>query len=368
MKKKLILVGGGHAHLHTLKNIRKITEAGHEVILISPSDFHYYSGMGPGMLGGIYEPEDIRFDIKKMTEAGGGSFIRDSVRTIDPTTKTLFLKSGRMVSYDAVSFNTGSIVPFDISGLMKGYAFPAKPVENLFLARNRILNLCAKMKISIAIAGGGPAAAEIAGNIHSLCKSKKLILPYIDIYCDTFMDGHPNDFSEAVKKTLIQKKIRINENRRVSEIKQGLICFSSGAKVKADLIFIATGVSPSPIFSNSSIRTGPDGGLIVNKFLQSLEFPEIFGAGDCIYFSDHKLDKAGVYAVRQAPVLFNNICAYLDGKELSSFGSAGDYLMILNAGENYGVLKKNNFIISGRLAFILKDLIDRRFMKKFKMR
>jgi len=48
MSKHLVFVGGGHAHLTSLKDLSSIRERGHRVTLISPSPYHYYSGMGSG--------------------------------------------------------------------------------------------------------------------------------------------------------------------------------------------------------------------------------------------------------------------------------------------------------------------------------
>ena len=56
---------------------------------------------------------------------------------------------------------------------------------------------------------------------------------------------------------------------------------------------------------------GPDGGLRVNEYLQSVDHPEVFGGGDCIYFEDRPMDKVGVYAVRENPVLYHNLKAAL---------------------------------------------------------
>ena len=50
MAKKLLLAGGGHAHMMTLANLHQFVEKGYEVTVVQPSPHHYYSGMGPGML------------------------------------------------------------------------------------------------------------------------------------------------------------------------------------------------------------------------------------------------------------------------------------------------------------------------------
>ena len=55
MGKKLLLAGGGHAHMTILAHMRDLVREGHEVTVVQPSDYHYYSGMGPGMLGPMPE-------------------------------------------------------------------------------------------------------------------------------------------------------------------------------------------------------------------------------------------------------------------------------------------------------------------------
>lgn len=365
MKKRLVLAGGGHAHLLTLQNIGSITSRGHEAVLVSPDEHHYYSGMGPGMLGGIYEPDQIRFNIKKMAEAGGGIFIRDHVKKIDPQERLLFLGSGKAIPYDAVSFNTGSMVQLETEGTGRSLVFPVKPVENLYFARKIILELSLKRKISVAIIGGGPAASEIAGNIHSLCVREGRYIPHIDIYCERFMPGCSPFFSGLVRKNLTSKGIRINEGFIITKIKEGRMMACDGRTRRPDVTFVATGVIPSKVFGESGIMTGPEGGMSVNRYLQAHDWPGIFGAGDCIHFTDHPLDKAGVYAVRQAQVLFRNICAFLEGKSPTPFEHGGEYMMILNMGLGLGILKKRGIVFSGKSAFILKDQIDRRFMSRF---
>jgi NADH dehydrogenase FAD-containing subunit len=104
--------------------------------------------------------------------------------------------------------------------------------------------------------------------------------------------------------------------------------------------------------------------LRVNPFLQSTSFPNIFGGGDCIYFEEEPLDKVGVYAVRQNPVLCENLLAYLRGRPFRKFSPGGSYLLIYNLGRQ-GVPSKWGLSFSGRFAFLAKDYILRRFMAKF---
>ncbi len=97
MGKHLVLVGGGHAHMVTLANLNNFIGKGHRVTVIGPSAYHYYSGMGPGMLGKIYAPEDIRFATQYGVEKQGGVFILGKVVRVDPEGKTVILESGDAV-------------------------------------------------------------------------------------------------------------------------------------------------------------------------------------------------------------------------------------------------------------------------------
>ena len=91
MAKHLLLVGGGHAHMVTLANLRVFIEKGHKVTVVGPSPYHYFSGMGPGMLGRTYAPDAIRFFTRYVVEKQGGTFILGKATRVDPKEKQLIL-------------------------------------------------------------------------------------------------------------------------------------------------------------------------------------------------------------------------------------------------------------------------------------
>jgi NADH dehydrogenase FAD-containing subunit len=166
-------------------------------------------------------------------------------------------------------------------------------------------------------------------------------------------------------RSLQLRGIQLHERHQISRIENGHITFKTGKVHRADITFLATGVQPSPIFQVSNLPVGPDGGLKVNRYLQSVRYPNIFGGGDCIHFQDQPLDKVGVYAVRQNPVLYHNLGACLSGETLKPFNPEGAYLLIFNMGSGTGVFYKQGVMLQGRVAFWIKDLIDRRFMRRF---
>ncbi len=366
MKKKLVIAGAGHAHMVTLANLEQFAQKGFDVSVIGPSEHHYYSGMGPGMLGKFYTPEEIRFATKQVVEKKGGRFILGKVARIDAEAQQVHLQSGESIAYDVLSCNLGSEVPTELieDGLEDIYL--VKPIERLLAAQNRILELGRQKTVAIGIIGGGPSAVEIAGNLWRLTRQPGMQPAAITIFTsDTLMPHHPDGVRSKAQDSLKRRGIEIIEGCRVDQIRTGQVTETSGKTHDLDIIFVAIGVQPNPVFRASGLPTGPDGGLLVNCYLQSETHANIFGGGDCIYFKDAPLDKVGVYAVRQNPVIYQNLMAALEGGKLQSFEPGGAYLLIFNMGDGTGIFHKWRLLFGGRPAFFIKDYIDRKFMKTF---
>jgi NADH dehydrogenase FAD-containing subunit len=367
IKKHLVLVGGGHAHMTTMLNANQFVERGHKVTLISASPYHYYSAMGPGMLSGIYRPEDIRFHVGKMVQDRRASFVEGLVEGVDPKTGTLFLGAGKKIRYDVVSFNIGSFVP--VNALTNGgkNIFTVKPIEDLLRGKQAVLGLLQRGEPQFIVIGGGPAGLEISGNIWRLVQNHASRARITLLAGTKFLPSIPEKARRIALKSLAARGITVVEGSLVSRLQRGYAFLEDSREYPFDLAFLALGVRPSSLFKESGLPTGDDGGLLVNDYLQSVTSPEIFGGGDCISFQRRRLDKVGVYAVRQNLVLYHNLVAALDGGELKPFDPGGAYLLIFNLGDGTGILFKKGWVLDGRLAFYLKDRIDRIFMRRFQV-
>ncbi|TNF50033.1 pyridine nucleotide-disulfide oxidoreductase [bacterium] len=366
----LVLIGGGHAHLTTISNIRNFTDRGHRVTVVGPAPYHYYSGMAPGVLSGFYRPQEIRFHTRKTVQDRGGHFIEDKVVRVDPYKRELTLISGGALSYDIASFNIGSQV---LNGSFSGNGrtvFQVKPIENLLHGKraveSRLSSLSPGEVLRLVVIGGGPAGVELAGALWKLAEGSEISI--VLVAGVELLNGHPHGVRTFAKESLESRGIQIMEGVRAQSLVDNSLLLDDGSNLSADLAFIASGVKPNPLFIDSPVPTGDDGGLLVNDHLQSVEFPEIFGGGDCITLSGEELARVGVYAVRQNPVLYNNLLAALEGSPLEPFNpGTPSFLLILNMSDNTAILRKGRWIWRGRMAFRLKDRIDRRFMKKYQV-
>jgi NADH dehydrogenase FAD-containing subunit len=323
--------------------------------------------MGPGLLGGTYRPQEVRFNVKKMVEDRGAAFIEDTVTRIDADQKVMLLKSGEEIAYDIVSCNTGSAVPANETNVGGDHIFSVKPIENLIKVRQMIKAGLGTPTPKLIVVGGGAAALELAGNLWRLVKQTGTEAAITVCGGRNFLVSMPTKAQHYARKSLAARRIEVIEGARVNRLQEGLAVLEDQSQVPFDLALLAWGIEPSRLFRESGLPTGSDGGLLVNAYLQCVAYSEIFGGGDCICFEQQPLDKVGVYAVRQNPVLYANLLAALEDRALQAFHPQDTYLLIYNLGNETGIFYRGNWVWQGRLIFWLKDYIDRKFMRKFQV-
>ena len=271
MGKHIVMVGGGHAHMTCMLNAGEFCEFGHRVTLVSSSPYHYYSGMGPGMLSGIYEPHEIRFNVKKMTEDRGAKYIEDKAIRIDPDKHILYLMSGETLHYDVVSFNTGSDVPTTSMTIKNHNIYTVKPIINLLKARDKIVEQLKTKALDIVVIGGGAAGVEIAGNVWRLVEDNGGNAKISLIAGTTLMGRFPDRVRKLAVSSFKKRDIDVIEGDRVERIEIDKVILTSGKEIRRDIVFPAMGVKPSSYFGIRDFRQEPtEGSWLTLNFTASL--------------------------------------------------------------------------------------------------
>ena len=104
----------------------------------------------------------------------------------------------------------------------------------------------------------------------------------------------------------------------------------------------------------------------VGADLRSVSDPSVFVAGDAAHLQGQERAKAGVYAVRAAPVLAANLASAVQGKALvgsaSQFKAQRAFLTLIGVGgvdDPDAIATKGPFALQGKLFWWLKNRIDR---------
>lgn len=288
------------------------------------------------------------------------------VTSVDGDNRTLFLEDGEKLPYDLASFNVGSHVPMNLIPGAEAEAFPVKPIENLERVREVILEKIKKGVPRILLIGGGPAGVELAGNIWRLIQSNgaqaRIILANS---ADRLLPAVNEKAGRLAEQSLLRRGIEVVSNFMAASMAQGIARSQSGQELSYDVAILTIGIVPPRLFIDSNLETSKDGALLVNDRLQAKSHPEIFGGGDCIQIEGNPLNRVGVYAVREAPILFRNLMASIKGTNHITFKPQKRYLLIFNLGDGTGIFVRGWFVWRGKLAFTIKNRIDTGFMSKF---
>lgn len=357
--KTIILVGGGHAHLHCLQQLHKEKPSGWNVVLISPSAFQYYSGMFSAFTEGIYGLDDIRVDLFQLAKSVNAEFIKDAIIKIDPDTKELWSSNGKRYAYDVVSFDIGSQV--DIPAAYEHLLINIKPNFN-FPENIRLF----RASPHPVVVGGGASGVELALSILSWRKKHHMAPNVTLISANYLLSKYAKNTSRKVEAIAKQKGLQYYTNEIVDHIEENTIITTKGRTLPHSKALWLTGAKTPDLFKESSLPYDRSGFLLTNDSLQSVKYPEIFGAGDCITIENFpSLAKNGVYAVRQGPVLWQNLKRFLSSDALLSFTPQKRFLTILSTGNDEGLLSYGNLSFHGSMAWKLKHSIDQRFMEQY---
>lgn len=368
---RLLLVGAGHAHLEVLRRQAIHPHAGIDLTLVSPADRHHYSGMVPGYLQGQYEEREIAFDLPGLAAWAGGRFVQARAAALDPRAGEVRLESGGVLPYDIVSFNVGSRTAGDQEDSVQRNAALVKPISRAADLRRRLVELAGGtgQECRAVIVGGGAAGIEVGCAIAaSLDRAGRRRQVTILEGSGAILSQYSQRFRLRTEAVLARKEIAIRTGARVEEVEPDAIRVRGGSRLMSDLTVWLAGAAAWPLLEQSGLPVDEKGFLLVDESLRSIADPRVFGAGDCVTLARHpETPKAGVYAVREAPVLWQSLLAAMEGGKPPRYEPQRSFLSLLNTGDGKALLRYKGLAAHGRWAWHLKDGIDRRFMARYKV-
>lgn len=368
---RLLLAGAGHTHLEILRRLILEPLSEVELTLVSVGPLHHYSGMVPGYLQGTYREEEIAVRVPDLMERAGGSFLAGKAVGIDPAGRRVRVETAdgaREVPYDLVSFAVGSNTAGIDSPRVAGEAQRIKPLERVHALRERLLALAdGPDEVSVALVGGGAAGVEIALAIAAVLekggKANRITLLESG---EDILSGYRHRFRERARTILRKRKIAVRTGLRVSAVHAEEVETEEGVRVPSRLTVWLTGAVAWPLFRDSGLPLDGRGFLLTDDALRSVADPRIFAVGDCGTLASHpETPKAGVYAVREGPVLWESLKAAVRGGEPPRYEPQHGFLSILNTGDGRALLDYKGIVSHSRWAWRLKDWIDRRFMARY---
>ena len=392
-KKKIVILGSGFAAVECAKKLEK--EYGDnpeiEIVMIGEDNFLLFTPMLPQVASGMIETRHIVFPIRTICKKT--KFYEGRIKNIDPYGKLVTLwgtrdKRGISIDYDFLVIALGSETNFFGMADVEKNAYTMKTLNDAVLLRNRVIDMfeqaenetdpvLRKGMLNFVVVGGGYAGIETAGELLDLLLDIRKYYPSIQkddvkvIVLEAMgenLGGANKKLADFAKKELIKRGMDIRLKQTVTSFdgnevmvksldetpKESIDQSEKNSIITKTLIWTA-GITSVGTIKRSIFKTDK-GKIVVNRFLEIKEFPDVFAIGDCALFIDpitnRPLPPTAQIAEAQAKLAAKNLISIINNSQKEEFvyQSKGQLAII---GKRTGIATILGMNISGFLAWVI---------------
>ena len=343
--KKVVIIGGGFTGSFCARSL----ENKFNVILIDDKTYFEFT---PGVLRSIVDPKH-----ENKIQSKHKNYLKKTEVVYDNITE---------ISKDNVKTKSGKSFDFDYLIIASGsrYEAPIKEHNLIGVARAKELIMyhdkVQKAK-NISIVGGGLVGVELAAEICTVYKNKKITIVHSK---SELIDRNHSKARKYAKRFLERRGVKILFGEYAHKTKDKEIITRNGKSLESDVSFLCTGVKPNYEFIKGKLSSILDerNYVKVNEFLQVEGYKNILSGGDIANIKEEKTAQA---AEKQARVIVKNIVNLEKKNKLEKY-SPKKKPMLISLGKYDGILDNGNFAIVGFIPAFLKFFVEWKGMRKRK--
>ena len=366
--KRLILLGGGHAHVQVLADLAASPIPGWAVTLISPYPRQVYSGMLPGWVAGHYGLDECTIPLDRLAARAGIERLETRAIGLDASRQLLRLADGSALPFDRLSIDTGSAAAtFGLNGSTQD-ALPIRPIESFVAAWPALMariRACSG-RFEMVVVGAGAAGVELALAIRHRADREgwpSLRLSVVGASHEP-LPGLPRRAQQVAMAWLKRQGIQWVGGQRAEHCETNRVWLQGGQVLPADATLLVLGAAAPEWLRGSGLSTDLRGFIRVTPGLQSVSHPCITAAGDVAAYTSER-PKSGVFAVRAGGPLSRNLRALCQSQAPLAWKPQTRALYLLSGGGQRAIACWGALSFHGNWAWRWKDRIDRRFIARF---
>ena len=385
-QKRIVIVGGGFAGVYAAKylcqQLRHARLAEVEVALVSRENYLVFQPLLPEVIAGTVQMLHTISPIRRIVPHAA-LHVR-AVQEIDLTAGTLTLEPGYIprtheLKFDHLVVALGTrLAGASVPGL-NDHAIPFKYLGDALRLRHHVVHVLEEAAITtdpderrrlltFVVAGGGFSGVECIAEMHDflrnamrsfssievdelrliLLQSGEAILPEMKPklagFAHRILAGRGIDIRTNIRLTAVTAQTAITVHKQTGET----------WAIPTRTVVATVPVEPHPLLA--SLPCAKDKGkLLVNNFLHSTQWPNVWAIGDCaaIPLADGRFaPPTAQHAVRQAKRCAENIVARLTNRPLQpfSFQSLGS---LASLGRHSAVAEVMGISLSGFVAWVM---------------
>ncbi|NOR64258.1 MAG: selenide, water dikinase SelD, partial [Rhodobacteraceae bacterium] len=368
LTRDIVLIGGGHTHALVLRKWAMAPVAGARLTLINPSPTAPYSGMLPGHIAGHYQRSDLEIDLVKLARFAGARLVMAPATGIDRKNQRVQVAGQADISYDIASIDIGITTDIPTITGFTAHALGAKPLPQYAAAWQQFLKdvTAENLPPDVAVIGGGVAGVELALAMMHRLKSEGVTTAKVTVLesQNTPLNGLGKGAQKALMSHMQRLGVGLETGVTIAEVTANAVHLLDGRQIPTTFTVAAAKPQPHAWLAKTGLANA-EGYIEVNPHLQSIVDSKVYASGDCAALIFAPRPKAGVFAVRQAPILYQNLRASVIGLAPKAFRPQKSYLKLISTGGKGAIADKAGLKLDGAVLWRWKDRIDQKFMQKF---
>ncbi len=332
--KNIVVIGAGYGGITAVLRLGTLfrSHPDYQVHLIDKNPFHTLKTQ---LHEAATHRREVTIDIGRIIRNRRIIFHLGEVTKIDPTERLIFLED-KSLQYDYAVVALGAVANFhDIPGLEQ-YAIPLQTVHDAERIYDHITKMCAaaasqadsgrrKAMLRFIVGGGGLSGVEfvteLADRVHEctrnyhipqsdtqviLIEGSEKILPSVD-----------PDLREHIQLKLRDKQIDVLTGTRIISQTPETITLSTNQTLASRTLVWTGGIRIGDLARASGMKTGQSGRIMVDRFLCSVDYPQLYAIGDnALAMNPHSakpVPTAAQFALQQGRLVAGNIKADIFG-------------------------------------------------------
>jgi demethylphylloquinone reductase len=365
---RVLIIGGGFGGLFTALDLDGVGE----ITLVNDEDHFLFKPMLYEYLSGEVEAWHIAPECKELLDEKV-RFVQGKVTNIDLDAGAVSV-AGRAepLSYDVLVFAPGAVTNYAGVEGAEQFSLPFRALNDANRLRRRMTEALdhvqpdaapqdTRSALTFAVVGGGASGVELSTKMADLLRDavKRRALkgePRVLIIemADRLVPGMGEELRHFVEGALHESRIEVHTQTRVVRVTERTITLEHNQQHTeleiAGVVWVA-GVRVSPLAESLKIEKDRRGLLLVERTLQTREYPNVFALGDVAFYPDVVPTLAGTaqLALQESGLCARNVRAFIEGKPLKTkhFVELGEAVSL---GTEHAAVLSAGKVIGGPLA------------------
>jgi NADH dehydrogenase len=376
-RKRVVIVGGGFAGLAAADALR---HADAEVVLIDRRNHHIFQPLLYQVATAVLSPAEIAAPIRQIEvkQPNLRVFLAE-VTGVDIASRTIEASSPgggvRKIAFDYLVVATGTRPSYFGHDEFARYAPGLKNLSDAETIRAKILGAFElaetiedeaerARQMTFVLVGAGPTGVELAaslahmvkvtlrGNFRRIdpAKANIILLDGAKRVLPTF--GEP--VSRVVARRLEKLGVKVVTDVKVETVdEKGVI--AGGNRIPSATVLWTAGVAASPIPKMLGSKIDRAGRALVDPFLNVVDTPGVFVAGDAasVMQDEHPVPGVAQAAIQEGRYVGRLIAKELKGQKVERPFRYFDKGNMAVVGKNYAVLERGSLRTSGFLTWLV---------------